>query len=220
MKEVLSKVDLTALKSTTTESDILELCNKAKEMQTASVCVPSYFVGQAFRELKDTDIKVCTVVGFPNGNSTTSTKIFEALEAMRNNATEIDMVANIGQIVAENWNFVESDIKLLNDKIREYSLNNNKNVVLKVIVETCYLTDFQIEMMCKICADVGVDFIKTSTGFGSKGAELRTVRIMKECIDKNGYNLKIKASGGIRSIEGAKEFIEAGADRIGASSLK
>ena len=219
MKNIWSKVDLTMLKRTTSSKDIMNLCEKAKILKTASVCVPSYYVSQAKFYLEDSDIKVCTVVGFPNGNCSTATKVAETIQALNDGALEIDMVINIGEAVAENWQYVADDIKAVVEAIDMHKRGCDI-VTLKVIVETCCLNEWQIKKMCQICAECGADYIKTSTGFAEHGATIEAVSIMKETITKNNYDLKIKASGGIRTIEEAKKYIDFGTDRIGASNLQ
>ena len=218
MNDIWSKVDLTVLKRTTTSSDIMHLCEKAKILQTASVCVPSYYVKQAKFYLDGSDVKVCTVVGFPNGNCSTFAKVSETIGALNDGATEIDMVVNVGEVVSENWVDVKKDIEAIVEAIDMHKRCCD-TVILKVIVETCCLNEWQIRKMCQICAECGADFIKTSTGFAEYGATPEAVAIMKDSIDKNNYELKIKASGGIRTLEDAKKYIKLGADRIGASNL-
>ena len=218
MNRIWSKVDLTTLKRTTTSKDIMDLCEKAKYLKTASVCVPSYYVSQAKAYLEGSDVKVCTVVGFPNGNCSTFAKVAETIQALNDGALEIDMVVNVGEVVSENWNFVAEEIRTIVEAI-----DNHKRgcdiAILKVIVETCCLTEWQIKKMCQICAECGADYIKTSTGFAEHGATPEAVSIMKDMIDRNNYDLKIKASGGIRTLVDAKKYIDIGADRIGASNL-
>lgn len=215
MKNVYSKVDLTLLKPTARLVDFVALCNNAAQKGVASVCVPSCHVKSVSALLFGTNIPICTTVGFPLGNCSTATKVCETTEAIRHGATEIDMVVNIGAVLGGNWDGVKKDISA----VRHTATNAENDIILKVIVETCYLNDEQIIQMCHICEELGVDYIKTSTGFGTDGAKLQDVRLMKKVIDENGYNLKIKASGGIRSIADAEQFIAAGASRIGASNL-
>lgn len=217
MKNVYAHVDLTLLKATARLSDFISLCETAKRFDVASVCVPSYHVKRVSDFLFGTGIATCTVVGFPLGNSSTETKVYEATEAIKNGATEIDMVANIGSILDGNWFDVSKDIAAVKKSLDDIKPSR---YILKVIVETCYLDAAHIVKMCEICEELGVDYIKTSTGFGTEGAKLEDVRLMKKVIDENGYKLKIKASGGIREMRDAEEFIRSGADRIGTSGLK
>lgn len=218
MKNIYNSVDLTFLKRNATASDIIMLCERAKEFKVASVCVPSYFVSLAKENLKDCDVCVCTVVGFPNGNCSTNAKVAEAKQAFEDGATEIDMVINIGEAVDEKWDAVSKDITAIANVVRENQKNNEK-ALLKVIVETCCLNKEKIERMCQICAECGAEYIKTSTGFAEQGATPEVVEIMKRKIDKENYKLKIKASGGIRTIQDAKMYLNIGASRIGASNL-
>lgn len=218
MSNIWEKVDLTMLKRTTTSKDVMVLCEKAKVLNTASVCVPSYYVSQAKTYLGESDVKVCTVVGFPNGNCSTYAKVSETKQALDDGALEIDMVVNVGEVISENWHNVRNDIEAIVEAI-----DQNKRgcdiVILKVIIETCCLSEWQIRKMCQICAECGVDYIKTSTGFAEHGATPEVVAIMKDSIEKGKYDLKIKASGGIKTVADAKKYIEIGADRIGASNL-
>ena len=176
-----------------------------------------YYVSFAYKLLRDSNVNVCTVVGFPNGNCSTMAKVAETINSIKDGATEIDMVANIGEVLSGHWEYVEKDIYAVKDAITN---NSNRKIILKVIVEICYLNEAQIVEMCKICSKCNADYIKTSTGFGSYGATKDAVKLMKKTIEENKYNLNIKASGGIRTIKDAKEYITIGADRIGASNLE
>lgn len=209
--DVYKYVDLTNLKVNATIEDIVALCNKAIDKKTASVCVPPCYVSFAHERLSSKDVKVCTVIGFPNGYTTAEAKEEEAYSALANGADEIDMVINITKVKNEGWNYIRSEI--LN--LKRVCGDN----ILKVIIETCYLTDEEIKKLIDIIAAVGADYVKTSTGFGTAGAKLETVKMMSEYIKSKGYDIKIKASGGIHSEEEAENFIRAGASRIGASSL-
>lgn len=207
MKEILSKVDHTLLKQEATWSEIKEICDDAIAFQTASVCIPPSFVKVAADYLGD-KIPVCTVIGFPNGYQTTAVKVFEAKDAIENGAKEIDMVVNIGWIKAGLYQQVEEEIRALKEVCGKH--------VLKVIIETCLLTTEEKITMCKVVTNGGADFIKTSTGFSSKGATFEDVSLFSKHV---GKNVKIKAAGGISSLEDAKKFIDLGALRLGTSRI-
>lgn len=205
--EILSKVDHTFLKQTATWNDIKELCDDAIRYNTASVCIPPSFVKEA-KEYVNEKMKVCTVIGFPNGYNTTDVKVFETSNAIQNGADEIDMVINIGMLKEKEYNAILNEIneikKACGDKI------------LKVIIETCLLTDEEKIKMCDIVSNSNADFIKTSTGFSTAGATIEDIKLFKKHI-KN--DKKIKAAGGISSFEDAERFIEEGASRLGTSRL-
>jgi deoxyribose-phosphate aldolase len=200
-------IDHTLLKADASLKQIEKLCEEAKQFKFASVCVPSYYVEKACEFLYGSDVKVCTVVGFPLGNSSTKAKVEEAKTAIEQGAKEIDMVINQAAIKSGNWHDVQSDISQM--KVV------TGNFTLKVILEICNLTDDEIIKACKIADKTGADFVKTSTGFASGGATKHAVQLMKENI---GKNVRIKASGGIRDAATAKEYIELGVSRIGTSS--
>ena len=208
---ISSKLDHTNLNKNAEKTDIIALCSVAKYYKTASVCVAPYYVALAKDCLKNSDVKVCTVIGFPNGYSTIEVKLFETKEAIKNGASEIDMVLNNCMLANEEYHDIIFEIR----SIADYC--HSTNAILKVIIETCLLTKEQIRMMCELCIEGGADFIKTSTGFDKEGAKLSDIVFMKECIGNR--HLKIKASGGIRSADDALNFINAGADRIGASKV-
>ena len=203
---IYEHIDYTLLKATATYNDIWNLCEKATEKGCASVCIPSHFVDFVYNH--HPLVKICTVVGFPLGNSTTATKIAEAKEAIENGADEIDMVINISEFKNNNYWYVKNEI----DKIK----NAISNHILKVIIETCYLTDEEIAIATQIVDESLADYVKTSTGFGTRGASFKDIEIMKENIH---YGTLIKASGGIRTEEDMKKYLELGCDRIGASKL-
>lgn len=209
-------VDHTNLKKTATEAEIKKLCEDAIANNTFSVCVAPYFVPFAKEQLKDSTVAVCTVIGFPNGYSTTAVKEAETIDALLNGADEIDMVVNINAIKDGKWQEVEDEIHSLAEICHncEYT---DAPVYLKVIVETCLLTNEEKLRMCEICLEAEADFIKTSTGFDKAGADIDDIKMMHEYI--NGRGLYIKASGGIKTLEQAQAMLNAGADRIGASSL-
>ncbi len=206
---LMSYVDLTNLKTVATTVDIKALIEKAVSQGCASVCIPPCFVSDAVAAAAGR-IAVCTVIGFPNGYSTTGTKIYEAVEACDNGASEIDMVININFVKSGRMEEVSNEIKLIADAV------HGKGALLKVIIETCSLEEDEKIALCHIVTDAGADFIKTSTGFGSNGATAEDVALMSS---NTGANVKVKAAGGIRSEDSAREMIQAGASRIGASRL-
>ncbi len=207
MKNIIEKVDHTLLKPLATWEDIKKICDEAKEMKVASVCIPPSYVKQASEYLKD-EVPVCTVIGFPLGYNTTKIKIEEAKDAIQNGAKEIDMVINIGDAKAGLFDKIEDEIRQIKNAIG--------NHILKVIIETCYLTQDEKIALCKAVSNAKADFIKTSTGFGTNGATLEDIKLMKDNVSKN---VAIKAAGGIKTIEDAKNFINAGATRLGTSSI-
>lgn len=207
MKHILKTVDHTILKATTTWEDIKVLCDEAINMNVASVCIPPSYVKRA-AEYLNSKIKVCTVIGFPLGYQTTATKVFEAEDAIKNGADEVDMVVNISDIKNGDYEKIENEIKEIKAIIGEK--------ILKVIIETCYLEECEKVKMCDIVTVSGADFIKTSTGMGTGGATLEDIKLMKEHV---GKNVKIKAAGGVKSISDAEKFIEVGAERLGTSSI-
>ena len=208
-ENIMSYVDLTNLKTTATGSDIEELIERAASLGTASVCVQPCFVKDAVRFSKGR-VAVCTVIGFPNGYSTTATKVFEAKDACDNGASEIDMVININFVKSGRYDEVYEEIKLIAEAVHA------KGALLKVIIETCDLTEDEKIRLCKIVSEAKADFIKTSTGFGSAGAQVEDIVLMKKNISPD---VRIKAAGGIRTVEAAKEMLNRGAIRIGASKL-
>ena len=201
-------IDHTLLKADARKEDIEKLCSEAFHKGFASVCVNSCWVPLASELLAGTDVKVCTVVGFPLGAASANAKAAEAADAVKNGADEIDMVINIGMLKSGMMEAVEDDIK----EVR----NAAKGKILKVIIETCLLSDDEKKAACRAAADAGADFVKTSTGFSTGGATVHDVALMKEAVSARG--LKVKASGGIRNYKDAKAMIDAGADRIGASA--
>ena len=208
-ENIMSYVDLTNLKTTATGSDIEELIERAASLGTASVCVQPCFVKDAVRFSKGR-VAVCTVIGFPNGYSTTATKVFEAKDACDNGASEVDMVININFVKSGRYDEVYEEIKLIAEAVHA------KGALLKVIIETCDLTEDEKVRLCKIVSEAKADFIKTSTGFGSAGAKAEDIVLMKKNISPD---VRIKAAGGIRTVEAAKEMLDSGAIRIGASKL-
>ena len=207
MKHITEKVDHTLLKPIATWEDIKKICDEAKEMKVASVCIPPSYVKQANEYLKD-EIPVCTVIGFPLGYSTTKIKIEEAKEAIQNGAKEIDMVINIGDAKSGLFDKIEEEIRQIKEAVGSH--------ILKVIIETCYLTENEKISLCKAVSNAKADFIKTSTGFGTNGATLEDIKLMRENVSKE---TKIKAAGGVKTIEDAENFIKEGATRLGTSSI-
>lgn len=204
-KEVLyGYVDHTALKAFTTWTEIEKLCQEALHYKMASVCIPSCYIARAHQNFPD--LTICTVVGFPLGNANTEAKIAETRQALIDGAAEIDMVINISDVKNGDYDKVTDEIHVLKEVVGDN--------ILKVIIETCYLTEAEKITMCKSVTDAGADFIKTSTGFGTGGATLEDVKLMKAHV---GPLVKIKAAGGVRTQADMEAFIQAGADRIGTS---
>lgn len=206
-KDILSMVDHTLLLQTSTWEEIKAICDDAVHYGTASVCIPPCYVRQA-KEYVGDRMKVCTVIGFPNGSHTTAVKVFETKEAVADGADEIDMVINIGMLKAKEYDYVLNEIK----QIREACQGR----VLKVIIETCLLDDAEKIRMCELVTEAGADYIKTSTGFSTAGATEADVKLFAEHV---GPDVKIKAAGGISSLEDAVRFIELGASRLGTSRI-
>ena len=207
MKEILSKVDHTLLSQSATWEQIKAICDDGMKYHTASVCIPASYVKQA-AEYVDGKLAICTVIGFPNGYSTTASKCFEATDAVHNGAEEIDMVINIGWVKDQRWDDLLEEIKAVKQHC--------EGRLLKVIIETCLLTDEEKIKMCEIVSDSGADYIKTSTGFSTAGATFHDVELFAKHV-KPG--VKIKAAGGISSLEDAEKFIELGASRLGTSRV-
>lgn len=204
--EINSYIDYTNLKTTATLEEITKMCEDAMKYHFASVCVHPYYVKLVHELLKDSTVAVTTVVGFPMGMNTTNVKQYEAIEAINDGADEIDMVINMGAVKNKDYDYIKSEIEEIRDAI--------DGKVLKVIIETCYLTDEEIIKLTEICNETFVHFIKTSTGFGSAGANIEDVKLIRQ--HKNDV-LEIKASGGIKTEQEVLEFIEAGVTRIGTS---
>ncbi len=207
IKEILSKVDHTLLKPESTWEQIKEICDDGIKYQVASVCIPPDFVKRA-REYVGDQVAVCTVIGFPNGYSTKETKVFETQNAIQSGALEIDMVVNIGDIKSKDYDKVLNEIKSIKAACGDK--------VLKVIIETCLLTEDEKIKMAKIVTESGADYIKTSTGFSTGGATREDVKLLKDHV---GAHVKVKASGGIASTQDAMDFINLGADRLGTSQI-
>ena len=207
-KNVAGMIDHTLLKADATEAQIAKLCQEAKEYGFASVCVNPGYVPEAAEALKGTGVRVCTVIGFPLGATSSEAKAAETADAIAKGAAEVDMVVNVGRIKSGNWDYVRSDIAAVVNAARGRALT-------KVIIETCLLTDDEKIRVCETAKDAGADFVKTSTGFSTGGATAADIALMRKTV---GPDMGVKASGGIHSTEEAIALIEAGASRIGASA--
>lgn len=201
-------IDHTLLKPEATQEQIKELVDEAKEYKFASVCVNPSWVSFCYNELKDTDVKVCTVIGFPLGATTSEAKAAETKQAIENGATEVDMVINIGALKSNQDEVVQKDIEAVVEASKGKALT-------KVIIETALLTEEEKIKACELAKTAGADFVKTSTGFSSGGATVEDIKLMRETV---GEEMGVKASGGVRNLEAMQEMIEAGATRIGASA--
>ena len=207
IKEILGKVDHTLLLQNATWEEVRAICDDGMKYETASVCIPPCYVKQA-SEYMGGRCKICTVIGFPNGSCTTAVKVFETKDAVANGADEIDMVINIGMLKAKEYDYILNEIKAIKEAC--------DGRILKVIIETCLLTDEEKVKMCEIVTESGADYIKTSTGFSTAGATFADVELFAKHI---GENVKIKAAGGISSIADAEKFMELGASRLGTSRI-
>ncbi len=205
--EINRYIDHTLLKATATKEQIITICNEAKKHNFYAVCVNGCYVKLVKNNLTNTTIKIAAVIGFPLGANTTEVKVFEAKNCIKNGASEIDMVINVGKLLDNDFEYVEEEVRQVKEAI-------GKNV-LKVIIETCYLNNKQIEVACQLVINSGADFVKTSTGFGTDGATLVDVQLMKNVVKDK---VQIKAAGGINNIEIAKKFIDIGVNRLGTSS--
>lgn len=207
MKNILSRVDHTLLGVTAGWEDIKKILDDAEKYGTASACIPPSFVSRAKEYVKG-KVQICTVIGFPNGYNTTAAKVFETEDAVKNGADEIDMVINIGELKSGNTEYVENEVKAVRAVCEDK--------VLKVIIETCLLTDEEKIAMCEIVTRSGADYIKTSTGFSTAGATFEDIELFSKHI---GNNVKMKAAGGISGIDDAEKFIALGCDRLGTSRI-
>ena len=205
--EINKYVDHTLLKAVAEKKDIKKLCDEAKDYKFYSVCVNGANVAYAYEQVKDTDVKVAAVIGFPLGAMSMEAKVFEAKKAIEDGAEEIDMVINIGALKEGAYDYVEKEISEIKKAIGDN--------VLKVIIETCYLTDEEKIKACELSVSAKADFVKTSTGFGTGGATFEDVALMKKTV---GDKAEVKASGGVKDLETAKKYIELGATRLGTSS--
>ena len=201
-------IDHTLLKAFATKEDILNLCNEAKEYNFKSVCVNPDFVSYAKSLLKNSDVLVCTVIGFPLGANTTKVKVYEAVDAITNGADEVDMVINISKAKEHDYNYIYEEIKAVKEHIGNHTL--------KVIIETCYLTEDEIKEVSLMVKKANANFVKTSTGFGTGGAKVEDIKLIKSAVG----DFDIKASGGIKTKEDFLKMIDAGATRIGTSNGK
>lgn len=206
-KEILKRVDHTLLAQNATWEEIRQILDDGLKYETASACIPAAYVKQAVQYVEG-KIPICTVIGFPNGYHTTAVKVFETKDAIANGASEIDMVINIGFVKDKRYDEVEHEIRQVHDAC--------EGKILKVIIETCLLTDEEKIKMCEIVTNAGAEYIKTSTGFSTAGATFEDVALMKKHV---GPNVHVKAAGGISSFADAEEFIRLGADRLGTSRL-
>ncbi len=204
---ILSHVDHTLLKPEATWDQIKTLCDEAMEFGCATVCIPPAYVKDAVEYVQG-NLKICTVIGFPNGYNTLAAKIFETKDAVENGASEIDMVVNIGQVKDRKWKQLQEEM----EGVKAACLGRP----LKVIIETCLLTDMEKMKLCQIAAKAEVDYVKTSTGFSAAGATREDVALLRENLPQN---IKVKASGGIRTLADGQAYLELGADRLGASAL-
>ena len=207
IEKILSTCDHTLLHQDATFEDIKALCDDAIKYHTASVCIPPCYVKDAKAYVGDR-MKICTVIGFPNGNMTTTVKVLETFDAIDKGADEIDMVINIGRLKSKDYDYVKQEINLIKQACGDH--------ILKVIIETCMLTDEEKIKMCEIVTEAGADFIKTSTGFSTAGATFEDVELFAKHV---GKGVKIKAAGGISSIADAEKFLELGASRLGTSRI-
>ena len=208
MNKISNMIDHTVLKATASKSDIEKICEEAIEYGFFSVCVKPTHIEYAKKLLEGSNVKVCTVIGFPLGANTPEVKAFETLDAIKKGADEVDMVINIGALKDKNYDLLLEDIKSVVDA-------SNKKALVKVIIETCYLTDEEKKIACEIAVKAGCDYVKTSTGFGTGGSTPEDISLMRNVV---GKNIGVKASGGVRCKEDALKVIEAGASRIGASA--
>ena len=212
-RDMAKMIDHTNLSPTATVDDIKKLCEEAKEHEFASVCVNPIYVPLAAKLLEESSVKVCTVVGFPLGANATEVKSYETRNAIKNGAQEIDMVMNIGAFKSGAYEIFKADIKSVVDATKKAGVSSD--IIVKVILECCYLDEEEIVKACEIVKDSGADFVKTSTGFGPEGATIEGVSLMRKTV---GRDIGVKASGGIKNFDQALDMLDAGANRIGASS--
>jgi deoxyribose-phosphate aldolase len=208
-KTLAAIIDHTLLKPDATHPEIEKLCDEARQYQFASVCINPSYVALCSKLLSGSPVKVCTVIGFPLGATSTAAKVFEAEQAIRDGALEVDMVLNVGYLKSGNTKFVEEDIRAV------AAAAHRSHAILKVILETCLLTDEEKETACILAKKAGADFVKTSTGFSKGGATVEDIALMRKAV---GQDMGVKASGGVRTQEQARAFVAAGATRIGASA--
>ncbi|WP_178841769.1 deoxyribose-phosphate aldolase [uncultured Treponema sp.] len=214
-KEIAGFIDHTQLSACATEDDIKKLCAEAVKYGFASCCVNPYYVPMAAEILRGTGVKVCTVIGFPLGANSIDDKASQAAMCVSEGADEVDMVVNLGAVKDGKWDEVLEEIYAVRCAVDDVDCGESKKIVEKVILETCYLNDEEIVAVCRKALEAGADFVKTSTGFGTGGATVHAVELMRKTV---GKNMGVKASGGIHSFEEAVAMIEAGADRLGCSA--
>lgn len=207
-QNIANMIDHTVLKAFSSKEDVIKVCKEAKEHGFFSVCINPTHIELAKKELEGSKVKVCTVIGFPLGANTSEVKAFETKDAIAKGAHEVDMVINIGALKDKNYDLVYTDIKAVVDAA-------NKEALVKVIIETCYLTDEEKKISCELSVKAGADYVKTSTGFGTGGSTPEDIKLMRDVV---GPNVGVKASGGVRTTEDAIKVIDAGASRIGASA--
>jgi len=212
-QDMAKMIDYTLLKPVATVEDIKRLCEEARDYQFASVCINPILVPLASRLLSNSSVKVSTVIGFPLGASTTETKVFETRNVIKNGAQEIDMVMNLGAFKSRAYDLVRADIKAVVDATKATGISSD--IIVKVILETCYLDQEEIIIACNLARDAEADFVKTSTGFAAGGATLEDVSLMRKTV---GREIGVKASGGINTFIKALDMLDAGANRIGTSS--
>ena len=209
--DVAKMIDHSMLQQVLTDAEMDAGCKLAAEYQVASVCIKPYYVQQAARLLKGTDVRVGTVVGFPHGGHVTRIKVAESVQAIRDGAVELDMVVNIGKVLSQDWDYVIDDIKAVVDTAHA------AKAIVKVIFENCFLQDAHKIALCKICGEVGADFVKTSTGYGQTGATDEDLRLMRQ---HSPANVQVKAAGGVRNFDRVLEVRKIGVTRIGATASK
>lgn len=207
-QNIANMIDHTVLKAFSSKEDVIKVCKEAKEHGFFSVCINPTHIELAKQELEGSKVKVCTVIGFPLGANTSEVKAFETKDSIAKGAHEVDMVINIGALKDKNYDLVYKDIKAVVDAA-------NKEALVKVIIETCYLTDEEKKIACELSVKAGADYVKTSTGFGTGGSTPEDIKLMRDVV---GPNVGVKASGGVRTTEDALKVIDAGASRIGASA--
>ena len=209
LEDIAKMMDHSLLSPKLTDEDLDEGCAIARRHAVASVCIKPYYVARAAELLEGSDVETGTTVGFPQGGHATSIKVAEAVQALKDGATELDMVANIGKVLSGDWHYVQEDISALEEAAHE------AGAILKVIFENCYLEDEHKIRLCEICAEVGADFVKTSTGYGGGGATLEDLKLMRE---HSPAHVRVKAAGGVRTLDVVLEMREIGVARIGTSS--
>lgn len=207
-QNIANMIDHTVLKAFSSKEDIIKVCKEAREYGFFSVCINPTHIELAKKELEGSNVRICTVIGFPLGANTSEVKAFETKDAITKGAHEVDMVINIGALKDKNYDLVYKDIKAVVDEA-------NKQALVKVIIETCYLTDEEKKIACELSVKAGADYVKTSTGFGTGGSTPEDIKLMRDIV---GPNIGVKASGGVRTTDEAIKVIDAGASRIGASA--